>query len=273
MGDVVKFRYIWLMVVALLMGLVVIAPLQAQGKPGAFSLNSPAAGATITSATPNFSWQAASGATKYRLQIRNSAGTIVSKKVFKRAAANCGGTCSVASPYSFANGSYSWRVIAINKAGKTKTGFRTLTVQLSSAPSPAQQVLRLVNEQRCAAGLTPLALNSNLNKAAQKHSNRMARLNFFSHTDPFNGSTFYSRIAAAGYQGTYLGENIAAGQTTAQEVFNTWWNSGGHRTNLMDPAYRHMGLGYASNASSTYRHYWTQTFGTYGGATGGVCPS
>lgn len=270
-----KFRYLWFIVVALLVGLVMTAPLQAQSKPGAFSLNSPAAGATITSATPNFSWQAASGANKYRLQIRNNAGKIVSKKVFKKAAANCGsgGTCSVASPYTFASGNYSWRVIAINGAGKTQTSFRALTVQLSTPPSPAQEVLRLVNERRCAAGLTPLALNNNLNQAAQKHSNRMARLNFFGHTDPYNGSTFQSRIRAAGYQGSSLAENIAAGQSSAQQVFNTWWNSGGHRANLMDPAYRHMGLGYASNASSTYRHYWTQTFGTHSGATGGVCPS
>ncbi len=259
------------MLVLLLAGGIVAAPLQAQsGKPGSFNLISPAGGSTINISVPGFSWQAASGANRYQLQIRNSNGKIVKNKRYNPTQANCsgGGTCSVSSPYSFGSGNYTWRVVARNGKGATNTEYIALTVQLPRA----EEILRLVNQKRCAAGRVPLTLNTNLNNAAQTHSNRMAQLNFFSHNDPQNGSTPFTRIAAAGYPGGYVGENIAAGYGTAQAAFTAWWKSSGHKRNIMDRSYRHMGLGYAYDAGSTYGHYWTQTFGTHSGATGGVCP-
>jgi hypothetical protein len=71
-----------------------------------------------------------------------------------------------------------------------------------------------------------------------------------------------SRANAAGYTGwTFLGENIAAGQTSADAVFQAWMNSPGHRANILDARANEIGIGHAYTTSSTYRHYWTMEVG------------
>ena len=54
------------------------------------------------------------------------------------------------------------------------------------------------------------------------------------------------------------GENIAAGQTTAESVMKSWMNSPGHKKNILSPNFTHIGVGYAKGGS--YGHYWTQQF-------------
>jgi uncharacterized protein YkwD len=50
-------------------------------------------------------------------------------------------------------------------------------------------------------------------------------------------------------------ENIALGQTSAQQVVSDWMNSPGHRRNILDPNLKDLGVGY-------FNGYWTQNFGT-----------
>ncbi len=132
------------------------------------------------------------------------------------------------------------------------------------------QVLTLVNQKR-AAGATcggvykspvpALSLNSKLRCAARKHSKDMGVNNFFSHTGS-DGSTPWQRMNWAGYTYSYAGENIAAGQTSPSAVVTSWMNSTGHCNNIMSPNFKHLGVGYYYQSSSTYRHYWTQNFGS-----------
>jgi len=121
-----------------------------------------------------------------------------------------------------------------------------------------QQVLALVNTERAGAGCRPLGTSSALQRAAQGHSADMAARSYFSHTD-LDGSTFADRIRAAGYGGGAIAENIAAGQTSAEAVMRGWMASPGHRANILNCAYRDLGVGYATGGS--YGTYWTQTFG------------
>jgi uncharacterized protein YkwD len=132
------------------------------------------------------------------------------------------------------------------------------------------QVLVLVNQRR-ASGATcggtahpavaPLTLNLQLRDAARGHSQDMAANNYFSHTS-LDGRTLAQRIGQAGYAGGFpLAENIAAGPSTAQAVVDGWMQSTGHCENIMNSGLRVIGIGYAFNQSSTYRHYWTQNFG------------
>lgn len=124
-------------------------------------------------------------------------------------------------------------------------------------------VVQLVNQQRLAAGtgLRPLTIDTRLVAAAQRHSDDMAARSFFSHTGS-DGSTFVVRIDAAGYlPWSFVGENIAAGQTTPAAVVAAWMGSPGHRANILSPDFDHIGVGYAANPAATYRHYWTQDFG------------
>lgn len=134
----------------------------------------------------------------------------------------------------------------------------------SSAPNFAEQVVALVNQERTAVGCNPLTMHPQLNQAAYGHSQDMAFNDFFSHTGS-DGSTPFDRMLAAGYTYSTAGENIAAGYTSPHGVMEGWMNSPGHRSNILNCAYQHIGVGYYYHANDTgdvnYYHYWTQVFG------------
>ena len=120
-------------------------------------------------------------------------------------------------------------------------------------------MLRLVNQERSEVGCTALTSNAALVTAARAHSKDMIARNFFSHTNP-DGQSPFDRMRAAGYDGRMMGENIAAGQTSAAAVMKAWMGSSGHKANILNCKYKEIGVGYAKGGS--YRHYWTQNFGT-----------
>jgi len=132
-------------------------------------------------------------------------------------------------------------------------------------------VLDLVNEWRASGAdcdtegvfppAGPLTMNSALRDAARLHSEDMGANNYFSH-DSLDGRDFVDRILDAGYDmNGPVGENIAAGQNTPQAAVQGWMDSDGHCANIMNASFDEIGVGYAYDASSTYRHYWTQDFG------------
>ncbi len=126
-----------------------------------------------------------------------------------------------------------------------------------------QQVLALTNEERSKAGCPALTLNSQLNAAADGHSEDMAARGYFDHNTP-EGTGPGARIDAAGYSGRGWGENIAQGQSTASEVVAGWMNSTGHRENILNCNFNELGVGYAegSGRGNVPGIYWTQVFGT-----------
>lgn len=131
------------------------------------------------------------------------------------------------------------------------------------------RVLALVNEtrakpQRCGgqafAAVPPLRLNPRLYGLASGHAADMARYDYFSHTGR-DGSTVDGRATRAGYPWRAVGENIAAGQMTADTVVRGWINSPGHCANIMSPAFTEMGTAFAVNNQSSQGIYWAQVFG------------
>jgi hypothetical protein len=116
---------------------------------------------------------------------------------------------------------------------------------------------KFLNSSKCSS----TNQNSALNRAAQKHTDNMIQMNFFDHTGK-DGSTPSTRVRAEGLNVSLVGENIAAGQTTAESAFDSWWNSSGHRSNMENCSYTHVGIGYATNTSSSsnYSSYWTNVF-------------
>jgi uncharacterized protein YkwD len=162
-------------------------------------------------------------------------------------------------------------------AGFHQRGTQTWVVLAApfSPPDTAQadkveaRVLALVNEararpQRCGsqafAPAPPLRLNDTLQSVASGHAAEMARYNYFSHTGR-DGSTVDSRATEAGYPWRNIGENIAAGQTTADAAVQGWIKSPGHCANLMSPAYTEMGAAFVVNQQSSAGIYWAQVFG------------
>ena len=139
---------------------------------------------------------------------------------------------------------------------------QTVTEDHPEAPGRHQRrrarCCRLVNSERAKAGCRAVRANSALKRAAQGHSADMAAKDYFSHTSK-DGRTFADRIRAAGYPGGTIGENIAAGQTTASAVMRSWMGSSGHRANILNCSFTALGVGYARGGS--YGYYWTQDFG------------
>ncbi len=74
-----------------------------------------------------------------------------------------------------------------------------------------------------------------------------------------DGSTLGVRAKAAGYTYQGVGENVAWGQRSVQEVMTAWMNSPGHRANIMNGSYKHVGVGQQQGSAGGL--YWTQLFG------------
>ena len=120
-----------------------------------------------------------------------------------------------------------------------------------------KRVTTLVNQRRAKAGCRGVKYNAALYRAAFRHSNDMARKNYFSHTGA-DGSTPWKRAERAGYKKASA-ENLAAGQRTADEVVQAWMDSKAHRAILLDCDHTVMGVALARGGS--YGIYWTQMFG------------
>ncbi len=119
------------------------------------------------------------------------------------------------------------------------------------------QVVQLVNAEREKAGCAAMHTDNRLIAAAQKHSADMANRNYFSHTNP-EGQDFAARITAEGYDQPG-GENIAAGQSSAEQVMAAWMESSGHKANILNCNFKAIGVGLGTGGE--YGHYWTQDFG------------
>lgn len=138
-------------------------------------------------------------------------------------------------------------------------------------PDFATSVLARVNQYRAAgancgsggnfAAAPALAWNLPLTAAADAHSRDMVANNFFSHTGA-NGSNAGQRITAAGYGWSTYGENIAAGQSSINQVVDGWMASADHCANIMNAVFADIGVVcVAGNAATTYSSYWTMDLG------------
>jgi uncharacterized protein YkwD len=123
-------------------------------------------------------------------------------------------------------------------------------------------MLDKVNAARRKAGAPPLRSDPLLEKAAQKHAEDMLARGYFAHESP-SGTTVKERAREAGYEWRTIGENIAEGQFTVDEVMDTWMESPGHRRNILDPAFTEIGIGLALGKGKNGERnvLWVQNFG------------
>ena len=111
--------------------------------------------------------------------------------------------------------------------------------------------LVLINNYRAQSGLGPLTLSYGLTKASAWKSADMATNAYFPHDGLTR--TWVERIRDCGYgYNTYLGENIAAGYSTAQAVFDAWRKSPGHNANMLGANYTPIVIGRYVLAGSPY---------------------
>lgn len=128
------------------------------------------------------------------------------------------------------------------------------TTTTSAVSAYEQKVVDLTNQERAKQGLPALKLDTELSKVARTKSQDMLNKGYFSHTSPTYGSPF-DMMKQFGITYRSAGENIAKGQKTPEEVVNAWMNSEGHRANILNSSYTHIGVGYVANGN-----YWTQMF-------------
>ncbi|HBL84737.1 MAG: hypothetical protein A2Y17_01895 [Clostridiales bacterium GWF2_38_85] len=117
-----------------------------------------------------------------------------------------------------------------------------------------QQVIDLTNQKRLANGLPALQEDWQLSRCARYKSQDMHDKRYFSHTSPTYGSPFEMMNKFNIYYRS-AGENIAMGQKTPQQVVDAWWNSPGHRQNMLNASFTYIGVGYVADGN-----YWTQMF-------------
>lgn len=118
----------------------------------------------------------------------------------------------------------------------------------------------LVNHERTARGLSPVAAAPQVAQAAQWHADDMAVRNYFAHDAPFgapHGTSAGDRVTSAGYGWSTVGENIARGQRTPRAVMAGWLASSGHCTNIVRPTFTDAGYGLSTAGNGPY---WVQAF-------------
>ena len=127
-----------------------------------------------------------------------------------------------------------------------------------------RQLLSEMNRVRAEHKLTPLQIDRQLMRAAQRHTEDMAWNNRLDHQGS-DGSKLADRAKRAGYAYARVAENLAAGYATAAQAVKSWLESPPHRRNLLDPEIRDAGIGYVFRDgepdAKVFRHYWTANFG------------
>ncbi len=125
---------------------------------------------------------------------------------------------------------------------------------------PTSEVITLINNWRVSQGLSPLAPDPRLERAAQYHSEDMAAHNFCSHRGS-NGSQFNNRARSQGYVSGSGGEMIGCGLSTPSELLAALVSSESHRKILME-SHHHIGVGLSNKC-------WTVDVGS--ATDGSVC--
>lgn len=153
--------------------------------------------------------------------------------------------------------------VAVSYRGEWRAVPRSAQGELVCPLPEETALLELINAHREVNGRQPLALSAALSAAARHHAESMASFDYFDYLLIPEGIDFAQNIANFGYEGTYLGANIAAGPSSdrAATVFSQWLASPSQRDNLLNPGFHAIGLGSASNPDASFSHYWAAAFG------------
>jgi uncharacterized protein YkwD len=108
-------------------------------------------------------------------------------------------------------------------------------------PDLEKQMLDLVNKERQANGLNPLAPDPELTEVARQHSTDMFARGYFAHDTP-EGLSPFDRMRAANVHFTTAGENLALAPTL-MVAHTGLMNSPGHRANILRPQFGRVGIG------------------------------
>lgn len=157
-----------------------------------------------------------------------------------------------------------------NSVGNGAAGSSALAVKDAADPGPSpcltpedtermsSELLQLINVERTNARLSPVARTTALDGVASDFACRMVEEGFFSHYDPVSGEGPAARAARASYRFYFVGENLAAGQTSVSSVMRDWMASPEHRQVILSSKWREAGIGLRQGGA--YGVYWVVEF-------------
>ena len=170
----------------------------------------------------------------------------------------------------YQRGADSWLILgsvtAASSSARAPAQTPATATATATAPMLANRALQLVNEVRARGArcgdhsfgpAPPVKLSGTLAGVAFGHAADMATHNYFEHED-LKGHSPADRVRAVGYQEKLVGENIAYGPKSADEVVQGWLDSPGHCENIMDPRFAEMGIAYAPGHASKRGLFWVQ---------------
>lgn len=127
---------------------------------------------------------------------------------------------------------------------------------VSALTADEQLMVDMINQERLAAGLNPVIADLRLTAVGRAKANDMKVNNYFSHTSPTYGSP-WAMMQQAGITVRWAGENIS-GNKSVPSSMAALMQSPGHRANILDPRFTHVGVGIAYG--STYGNLYVQEF-------------
>ncbi|MGI6706363.1 MAG: CAP domain-containing protein [Clostridia bacterium] len=136
------------------------------------------------------------------------------------------------------------------------TGSSTVSSTGANLNHEQKKMLELVNSERTKRGLKPLVFDAELARVATIKAQDMVDNNYFSHTSPTYGSPF-TMMKNFGIRYTYAGENLA-GHNSVENAHTGLMNSDGHRANILNSNFTHIGIGVAK--SPRYGYVFVQMF-------------
>lgn len=120
----------------------------------------------------------------------------------------------------------------------------------TSLSAMEQQMVNQVNQERSKNNLNPLAVEPELTRMARVKAQDMVDNDYFSHNSPTYGSPF-DMMDQFGIQYLTAGENLALNATVAK-AHQALMNSSGHRKNILNPNFTHIGIGIKKKDSNSY---------------------
>jgi len=127
---------------------------------------------------------------------------------------------------------------------------------VSALTADEQLMVDMINQERIAAELNPVIADLRLTAVGRAKANDMKVNNYFSHTSPTYGSP-WAMMQQVGITVRWAGENIS-GNKSVPASMAALMQSPGHRANILDPRFTHVGVGIAYG--STYGNLYVQEF-------------
>lgn len=128
-------------------------------------------------------------------------------------------------------------------------------------PAMRKEMLERVNAERARRGIPEIHSSALLDRVSQSYAEDMLKRSYYGHESP-EGDTVRERVIEGGYKMSAVGENVASGQPTIEEVMTGWMGSIEHRNNILSRIFVEVGFGVAVGKNRTgYQIIWVQVFG------------